>query len=87
MVAIYPNNIYLEVICMTNQEKISILEEMMELEKGTLHENDLLSDIIEWNSLAKLSFIAIMDETFGKKVSADEMKQFKSVKDILNFME
>jgi len=72
---------------MTNQEKISILEEMMELEKGTLHENDLLSDIIEWNSLAKLSFIAIMDETFGKKVSADEMKQFKSVKDILNFME
>lgn len=71
---------------MTNQEKLGILEEMMELEKGTLQEDGMLSDIVEWNSLAKLSFIALMDETFGKKVSADEMKQFRSVKDILNFM-
>jgi acyl carrier protein len=71
---------------MTNQEKIAMLEDMMELEKGTLQENGMLSDVVEWNSLAKLSFIALMDETFGKKVSADEMKQFKSVKDILNFM-
>lgn len=72
---------------MTNQEKLGILEEMMELEKGTLQEDVMLSDIVEWNSLAKLSFIALMDENFGKKVSANELKQFKTVKDILNFME
>lgn len=71
---------------MTNQEKLGILEEMMELEKGTLQEDVMLSDIVEWNSLAKLSFIALMDENFGKKVSANELKQFKTVKDILNFM-
>lgn len=71
---------------MTNQEKLAMLEEMMELEKGTLQEDGMLSDIVEWNSLAKLSFIALMDETFGKKVSANEMKQFKIVRDILNFM-
>lgn len=71
---------------MTNQEKLAMLEEMMELEKGTLQEDGMLLDIVEWNSLAKLSFIALMDENFGKKVSANELKQFKTVKDILNFM-
>lgn len=71
---------------MTNQEKIAMLEEMMELESGTLQEDTNLADVQEWNSLAKLSFIALMDETFNKKVSAEEMKQFKIVKDILNFM-
>ena len=71
---------------MTNEEKIAMLEDMMELEKGTLPEDGRLAGIVEWNSLAKLSFIALMDETFGKKVSADEMKKFKIVKDILDFM-
>jgi len=71
---------------MTNQEKIVMLEEMMELESGTLQENTNLTELEEWNSLAKLSFIALMDETFNKKVSAEEMKKFKNVKDILDFM-
>ena len=71
---------------MTNQEKVAMLEEMMELEGGTLKEEANLSDIDEWNSLAKLSFIALMDEKFSRKVSANEMKQFKTVGDILNFI-
>jgi len=71
---------------MTNKEKIAMLEEMMELESGTLREETNLADVEEWNSLAKLSFIALMDETFNKKVSAEEMKKFKIVKDIVDFM-
>ena len=71
---------------MTNQTKIAVLEEMMEIDRGTLQENALLAELEEWNSLAKLSLIALMDEEFGKKISADQMKAFVLVKDILNFM-
>ncbi|MHB0896054.1 MAG: hypothetical protein ACYC1A_00715 [Spirochaetales bacterium] len=71
---------------MTDQEKIAILEEMMELEKGTLQESTILAEVVEWNSLAKLSLIALMDEEFSKQISADQMKAFVLVKDILSFM-
>jgi len=72
---------------MTKQEKIRIIEEMMELGEGTLEECTVLKDLEEWNSLAKLSLIAILDEQFGRKISADEIKALKTVQDILQYME
>lgn len=71
---------------MTDQEKIAKLEEMMELEADTLQEDTVLADLDEWNSMARLSFIVLMDEEFQKKVSAAQLKNFVLVKDILDFM-
>lgn len=51
---------------MTNQEKITLLEEMMELDSGTLNEDIALTDIEEWDSMAALSLIVVMDENFNK---------------------
>ena len=72
---------------MTKQEKIRIIEEMMELGEGILEEGTVLKDLEEWNSLAKLSLIAILDEQFSRKISADEIKALKTVQDILQYME
>ncbi|MEK4346209.1 MULTISPECIES: acyl carrier protein [unclassified Paenibacillus] len=72
---------------MTNQEKITLLEEMMELDSGTLNEDIALTDIEEWDSMAALSLIVVMDENFNKKLSGAQIKGFKSVQDILDFME
>ena len=72
---------------MTRQEKIGLLEEMLEIEKGTLEESTLLSDIDEWDSMAALSLIVLMDENFGKKLTGAQIKNFKTFKDILDFME
>jgi acyl carrier protein len=72
---------------MTNQEKIALLEEMMELDSGTLNEDTALTDIEEWDSMAALSLIVVMDENFNKKLSGAQIKGFKSVQDILDFME
>jgi|ADurb_Met_03_Slu_FD_contig_21_321435_length_470_multi_2_in_0_out_0_1 acyl carrier protein len=72
---------------MTKQEKIRVIEEMMELGEGILEEGTVLKDLEEWNSLAKLSLIAILDEQFGRKISADEIKALKTVQDILQYME
>ena len=76
----------MEEMQMTNQEKIIMLEEMLELEEGTLNEDIVLSELEEWNSMAALSLIVLMDEEFGKKLTGKEIKEFRIVKDILSYM-
>lgn len=72
---------------MTEQEKISLLEETMELDEGTLHLDDVLEDYPEWDSITALAFIALMDEKFHKTMSGAELKAFKTVADAIRAME
>jgi acyl carrier protein len=86
MVVIFHKN-KRSLIEMTNVEKLHMLEDMLELDEGTLNEELELSDLDEWNSMARLSLIVLMDDEFNKKLSASKIKEFKTVGDILNFME
>ncbi len=72
---------------MTNQEKLQLLEEIMELDEGTLKEDMLLSDIDEWDSISLLSFMAMMDEKFSKNITGSEVKIQKTVGDLMSLME
>lgn len=71
---------------MSEQEKLELLEEIMDLEAGTLHVDDALADFEEWDSLSALSFISEMDERFGKKVTGQDIKSFVRVADALAIM-
>ena len=71
---------------MAEQEKIRMLEEVMELDEGTLHMEDVLEDFMEWDSIAALAFIALMDEQFHKTVSGSEIKMLKTVADAVALM-
>ena len=72
---------------MTNEEKIAILEELMEVDEGTLAPETLLSNIEEWDSVSFLSFMAMMDEKFGKTVIGSEIKTKETVGDLMAMME
>ena len=72
---------------MTAQEKIAALEDMMELEAGTLTPETVLSDLDEWDSITLLSFIAMMEDEFHRIVSGSEVKQLKTVADAMSMME
>ena len=72
---------------MTQEEKIALLEDMLELEAGTLTAEIELSSIDEYDSMAKLSLIVIMDDEFGKKLTGEQIREFKTVQDILDFMD
>lgn len=72
---------------MTNEEKIAILEELMEVDEGTLTPETLLSNIEEWDSVSFLSFMAMMDEKFGKTVTGSEIKTKETVADLMAMME
>jgi acyl carrier protein len=71
---------------MTNEEKIRLIEEALELDENTLSEETMLVDIAEYDSMAKLTLIVLFDDEFNKKLSGEQIKEFKSVKDILEFM-
>ena len=72
---------------MTNQEKIALLEETLEIDEGTLTEDTLLEDVDEYDSMAKLSLIVMMDDEFAVKLTGDMIKGFQTVGDILTVME
>ena len=72
---------------MTNQEKIALLEETLEIDEGTLTEDTLLEDVDEYDSMAKLSLIVMMDDEFEVKLTGDMIKGFRTVGDILAVME
>ena len=71
---------------MTNEEKIALLEDMLELDGDTLAPDTELSSIDEYDSMAKLSLIVLMDDEFSKKLTGEQIREFKTVQDILDFM-
>lgn len=72
---------------MTNEEKIALLEDMLELDVNTLTPEIKLADIEEYDSMAKLSLIVLMDEECGKKLTGEQIRQFVTVQDVLDFMD
>ena len=71
---------------MTQNEKIALLADMLEVETDTLKPETELTSIDEFDSMAKLSLIVLMDDECGKKLTGEQIREFKTVKDILDFM-
>ena len=72
---------------MTSKQKIKMLEEILDLEEGTLSPETVLKDLEEWDSVAFLSFIAMMDDEFGKTIKGSLVKEQKTVADLMALME
>ncbi len=72
---------------MTTEEKIAMLEEAFEMDEGSLSPEMALADIDEFDSIAKLSLIVLMDDEFGKTIKSDDIKALVTVQDILDIME
>ncbi len=74
-------------MAMMLQEKIALIEECMDLYEGTLKMEDFLSSYDEWDSVSALSIIAMIDNRFNKLVTGNELKNAKTVSDIIALME
>ncbi len=49
-----------------------------------INDNMVLSDIEEWDSLARITFLSFLDSEFGANVTSDEVKNCIIVKDLIN---
>ena len=72
---------------MTSEQKIKLLEEILDLEEDSLNAETVLKDLEEWDSVAFLSFIAMMDDEFGKNIKGSVVREQKTVADLMALME
>ena len=71
---------------MTQQEKIKALEEIFEADAGTLKLETAL-DTLQWDSMAMLSVIALVNEKFGKCLTGIQLRAFRTIREVLEVME
>ena len=67
-------------------KKLALLEEVMELDEGSLDLDMKLKEIEEYDSMVKLSLIVLMNDEFGKKITVKEINNFVTVRDVIDFM-
>lgn len=71
---------------MTDKEKLVMLEEILEMDEGTLKVTDELDRLENWDSMAALSLIVLVSDNFEKKLTGAIINDFVTVQDILNVM-
>ena len=67
---------------MNLQEKLALIEEVLDVETGSLTPETLLAEVGE-----ALSLVVMLDEKFEKTVSGVQIKALASVNDILDYMD
>ncbi|MCP4109595.1 MAG: acyl carrier protein [Desulfobacteraceae bacterium] len=70
---------------MTKEEFITELEEIFQLDEGTLDVSQKLEDMEEWDSMAALALIGLFDSMLSKELPADEITKFETIEDIIKF--
>ena len=61
---------------------IEIVKEALDLDNASI--NDEFESYDTWDSLVKLSLIALIDEHFSIQISDKEFNEFKTVEDLYN---
>lgn len=69
------------------EKKIELLADLFEVEREEINAEQELMSFDAWDSMSKLSLIVLMDDECGKKLTGEEIRQFHTIGDILDFME
>ena len=68
---------------MKKEKFLALLEEIIEADSGTLTDDEFINDVDGWDSLAVVSFIAMVDENFGVTLSAKKISDANTVQDLI----
>ena len=71
---------------MTNEEKTKILTDAIEADPADMKPETVLETLDYWDSLAKLSVLAMFTTHFSRDVGVDTVRSFRTVGDILQEM-
>lgn len=72
---------------MTDEKKLELLAEVFDCEVEDISADTELTELENWDSMAKLSLIVMMDDECGKTLTSNEIKTFKTVGDIMIYMD
>lgn len=65
---------------------IGMLEELLDVEEGTLTGDTELDTVEEWDSIAKLALMAEVKKNWQRSLTVEEIKNFRFVKDICEYL-
>lgn len=71
---------------MTKNEILRALEDALDLDQNLLSLEMNLTDLKEYDSMAKLAVIVLADDEFGKKLTGEQIRKFVTVGDIVDFL-
>jgi len=71
---------------MTQEDKMNELAEMFEVDASELSPETKL-DTLNWDSMMKLSLIALLKVKFDKRVAGETLKELRTIGDMLALME
>ncbi len=69
---------------MNRSEFLRQIDELLELEPGTLRGDEQLEDLEGWGSLAVLGYMAVVNENYGLIVSPGRISSCVTVNDLLS---
>jgi acyl carrier protein len=61
---------------------LRLIEESMEADEGSLSKGQNL----DWDSIAVVSFMSLVDEHFGKSISANRLSNCQTVDDVIDLV-
>lgn len=61
---------------------LNAFKEALEIEEDKVEMSDVMSDFDTWDSMSRLSLIALLDEHFEIEISDDEFENMTTVQDL-----
>ena len=72
---------------MTIEEKLDLITETLDVERGKIKPETKLCTLDEWDSMGIISTITMLDRKFKKVLSAEQIENLSTVQDIIDRME
>lgn len=67
---------------MNKKEFLAELEDILEVDEGTLSFDQQVSELEDWDSLAVISFIAMADENFDVILDGEQLLGVRTIDDL-----
>ena len=71
---------------MTQEEKLELLEEVLDMDKEDIDVTMNLEEMDEWDSLSKLGLMTEVKTRLNKRLTVEEVQKFKTVQDIIDYL-
>lgn len=71
---------------MTKKEFLGLVEEILEVDAGSLTGEEVIADLSGWDSLAVVSFIAMIDEELDMTLKPDQIVKAKSLQELMTLL-
>lgn len=71
---------------MDEKQFIVNMEDLLEVDAGSLHPAVELASLTQWDSLAFVSFLAMADSSYGAKVAPVELRKCKTVGELMKLV-